>query len=130
MRDSANVLIVLLLKASETEADLVDHDELDALLGAAGNTETIASDYGRKTGITGSISIDDNNARVDCDIPDQTWTAIGNGQNDTLTKAIVAYEESAADTGRIPLSHHDFAVTTSNNDLTIQFASAGFGRAA
>lgn len=129
-RDTNAKILVLLLKANETEADLIDHDNVSVLLGAAGNTEAVFTNYARKTGITATITVDDTNDRVDVDIPDQTWSSAGNGANDTLTKAVVAYEESAADTGRIPHTHHDFAATTDGSDLTIEFNAAGYGRAA
>lgn len=126
-RDAAANGIVLLLEANEAETALVDHDELNALLGAAGNTESAATNYARKTGLTGSITVDDSNDRVDVDIPDQTWSSLGPGN--ALTKLVVAYEESPADTGRIPLTHHDFTPTPDGSDLTAQFAAAGFYRA-
>ncbi len=129
-RDAAANGIVLLLDANEAETALVDHDELAALVGAAGNVEATFTNYARKTGLTGTITVDDSNDRVDVDLPDQTWTIAGNGINNTITKAVVAYEESAADTGRIPCTHHDFAVTTDGSNLTIQFNAAGFFRAA
>lgn len=129
IRDGASNVLVLLLKANETEADLVDHDDLAALLAAAGNTEADATNYARKTGITGTITVDDVNDRVDADIPDQTWTSLGGASNNTLTKLIVAYEESAADSGRIPLTHHDFSVTTDGSDVTAQINASGFARA-
>ena len=97
---------------------------------AAANTEAVFTNYARKTGITGTITVDDTNERVDVDIPDQTFTSAGNGANDTLTKLIVAYENAAADATRIPLTHHDFAVTTDGSDLTAQFNASGFARAA
>ena len=129
IRDGASNVLVLLLKANETETDLVDHDDLAALLGAAGNTEADATNYARKTGITGTITVDDVNDRVDADIPDQTWNNLGGALNNTLTKLIVAYEESAADSGRIPLTHHDFSVTTDGSDVTAQINASGFARA-
>lgn len=128
-RDAAANGIVLLLSANETEADLIDHDALDVLIAAAGNTEAGFTNYARKTGLTGSITVDDSNDRVDVDFPDQTWSSAGNGTNETLTKLITAYEESAADSGRIPLTHHDFTPTTDGSDLTAQFNAAGFYRA-
>ena len=127
--DAAANGIVMLLKANEAEATLVDRTDITDMLAEAGTTETTATDYGRNTGLTGTVTIDNTNDRSEVDLVDQTWTAIGNGTNDTLTKAIVCYEDAAADATRIPMSHHDFAITTSNNDLTIQFAATGFGRA-
>lgn len=76
IRDGAANVLVLLLTANEAEADLIDHDDLAALLGAAGNTEAADASYARKTGITGTVTVDDVNDRVDVDIPDQTWTAL------------------------------------------------------
>lgn len=127
-RDGAANGIVLLLKANEAEATLRDRDDLAALLGAS--TEADFTDYARKTGLTGTITVDDSNERVDVDLPDQTWTGAGGATNNTLTKLIVAYQESAADSGRVPLTDHDFAATTDDSDLTAQFNAAGFYRAA
>lgn len=127
-RDSAANGIVLLLTVNQAEATLIDHDDLGAMLAAA-NTEAVFTSYGRKTGLTGSITVDDSNERVDLDFPDQTWSPAGNGVNETMTKAIMAYEEAAADATRIPLTHHDFTPTTDGSDLTIQFNAAGFFRA-
>lgn len=127
--DAAANVGLLLLKANESEAALVDHDALDVLLAAAGNTEADFTNYARKTGLTGSVTVDDVNDRVDVDVADQTFTSAGGASNNTLTKAIFYYQESAADSGRVPMTHHDFAVTTDGNDLVLQVATAGFFRA-
>lgn len=125
-RDGAANGIVALASALETETAAKDHDEFNAFWGAAGNTEVSDASYARKTGLTGSITVDDTNDRVDVDLPDQTWTALAGPDP---TDLIVGYEESAAETGRIPLSSHDFAVTSDGSDVTAQFNAAGFGRA-
>lgn len=128
-RDSAANGIVLLLTVNETEADLIDHDNLSVLIAAA-NTEAGFTNYARKTGLTGTVTVDDTNDRVDLDFADQTWSSAGNGTNNTMTKLLTAYEDSAADTGRVPLTHHDFTPTTDGSDLTVNFNAAGFYRAA
>ena len=130
VRDAASNLGVLLLQANEAEATLIDRADLAALLGAAGNTEATATNYVRKTGITGTITVDNTNNRVDVDIPDQTWTALGGTTNNTLTKLIIFYDEGGTDSTRIPLTHHDFAITTDGSDVTAQINAAGFYRAA
>lgn len=130
VRDSGSALLLMLLKANETEATLIDRDTVALMLAEAGTTEADFTNYARKTGLTGTITVDDTNDRVDLDIPDQTFTSAGGASNNTLTKAVVAYEESAADSGRIPLSHHDVSVTTDGSDLTLQMAAAGIARAA
>lgn len=128
-RDAATNGIVLLMQAAEADATLVDYDDLAALFVPAGNTEATFTNYTRKTGLTGTVTVDDTNDRVDVDIPDQTWTAAGNGTNNTLVKLVVAYENAAADATRVPQTHHDFSVTTDGSDLTAQFNAAGFFRA-
>lgn len=126
--DGANVEVVL-LKANEAETALVDHDALDVLLGATGNTEANFTNYGRKTAIAATRTVDDTNDRVDLDIPDQTWTSAGGTTNNTLTKLLICADQGAGDANKIPLTHHDFAVTTDGNDLTAQINAAGFYRA-
>ena len=129
-RDGAANGLLLLLKANEAEATLRDRDELAAMLAEVGTTEADFTNYARKTGLAGTITVDDTNDRVDVDIPDQTWTGAGNGVNNILTKAVFGYEEAAADASRIPITHQDFAITTDGSDLTIQLNAAGFYRAA
>ncbi len=129
-RDAAANGIVLLMKANEAEATLIDRTDLADLFVEAGNTESDATSYARKTGITGTITVDNTNDRVDLDIPDQVFNPLGNGTNNTLTKLVVAYENAAADATRIPLTHHDFAITTDGSQVTAQFNAAGFFRAA
>lgn len=127
VRDAAANVLLLVLEAAEADAALKDHDDLAALLGAAGNTEWTATGYARKTGLTGTITVDDSNERVDVDLPDQTWNSVTGSAS---TDAIAAYEESASDAGRVPLTNHDFAATPDGGDITIQFNAAGFYRAA
>jgi hypothetical protein len=124
-RDSAANGGILLLTAADTDAAMRDTDTLTALL-ATGADEATDGSYARKTGLTGTITVDDTNDRVDVDLPDQTWTALAGA---AITDAVVFYQESAADTGRIPLTLHDFAVTPDGSDVTIQFNAAGFARA-
>lgn len=125
-RDTNAVGIVALMTANETEVDLVDHDEFNALFGAAGNTEASDASYGRKTSLTATVTVDDSNDRADLDFPDQTFTALDGA---AIVKLLTGYEESAAETGRIPITHHDFAVTPDTSDVTAQFNAAGFFRA-
>ena len=124
-RDGAANGLILLLTAHGTESALVDFDTVDAMLSGT-PAEKSGGGYARKTGLTGTITVDDTNDRTDVDIPDQTWSSI---TGTASTKAIVAYEESAADTGRIPLTHHDWAVTFDGSDATLEVNASGFFRA-
>lgn len=130
-RANADNGIVLLLESAEADGTLRDYDELDALLTAAGNTEAAFTNYARKTGLTGTVTVDDSNDRVDVDIPDQTWSSAGNGTNETLAKLIVAHEDDggSTDEDRVPCVILDFTPTTDGSDLTAEFDSAGFLRA-
>ncbi len=129
VRDSDSDLLVLLLETAAADATLVDFDDVGAMLAGA-PVESVFTNYARKTGIMGVITVDDSNDRVDIDAPDQTWTAAGNGANETLAKLVFAYENAAADATRIPCTHHDFVVTTDGSDLTAQLNGSGFFRAA
>lgn len=128
VRDGASNLLMLLLKTAEADATLKDRDDVAAIL-ANGSVECDFTNYARKTGLTGTITVDDTNDRVDVDIPDQTWLAAGGAANNNITDLIIAYQESAADSGRVPLTLHDFTVTTDGSDLTVQINAVGFFRA-
>lgn len=126
VRDGATALGVLLLIAADTDAAMRDTDTLTALLATGANEATDGS-YARKTGLTGTITVDDTNDRVDVDLADQTFTALAGA---AITDLVVFYEEAAADTTRIPISLHDFAVTPDGSDVVAVFNAAGFARAA
>lgn len=128
--DAPNNVGVMLLKTVEADATLRDRTTLADMLGAAGTAEANFTNYARKTAVAGTTTVDQANDRVDVDMPDQTWVAAGGATNNTLAKLIVYYEEAAADATRIPLTAHDFVVTTDGTDLTAQVAAAGFYRAA
>jgi hypothetical protein len=123
-------ILVYLYQATEAEAALIDRASLAEIKAPGTNTEATFTNYAPKTGLVGAYTVDTTNDRVDVDITtDQTWTAAGGATNNTLTKLIVLFEDSASDTGRIPLTHHDFNVVTDGSDLTAQFNAVGFFRA-
>lgn len=124
-RDGAANGIMLLLIAADTDANMRDTDHIQALLATAADEATDGS-YARKTGLTGTVTVDDTNDRVDVDIPDQTWTALAGA---AITDLVIAYQESAADSGRVVLTLHDFAITPDGSDVTAQVNASGFFRA-
>jgi hypothetical protein len=124
-RDGAANGLILLLTTAEAEATLKDYDDVAALLAGA-PVEASDGSYARKTGLTGTVTVDDTNDRVDVDIPDQTWTALAGA---AIVMALVAYENAAADSTRIPCTYHDFAVTPDGSDVTLQVNASGFYRA-
>lgn len=134
--DPANsALIVVLLKVVESDALLRDYDTLAAIL-AGSNTEADFTNYARKTLTDSSITLsvaDDTNDRREADIPDQTWTAAGGATNNSLVKLLICYDPdttTGTDSSLIPLTAHDFVVTTNGGDITAQIDALGYFRAA
>jgi hypothetical protein len=133
--DAANaVLLVIALNANgATDATLRDYDTMTAIEGDASAAEVTNSGYARKVLADADLTAfapDDTNDRVDLDIPDQTWTAVGAGS--AWTDIIIAYDNDSTagtDSSVVPLTLHDFAVTPSGSDITMQVAAAGFFRA-
>jgi hypothetical protein len=125
-----DALIIIPVEASGVEADdtLRDKDDVAAFFSGATNEQTT---MGRKT-VTASITItvDDTNNWVDIDMPDPVWAgAAGNAISDLL----IGYDSDTTggtDSGIVPLSLHDFAITPDGSDVTGTVASAGFQRAA
>jgi hypothetical protein len=132
---NAVIVIVLLAATSESDATLIDYDELDALLGGS-NTEATFTNYARVVldqDDIAAVTADDTNNRIDLDIADITYSSAGGAANNTLDKLLVCYDSDStggADTAIIVISHHDFSVTTDGTDLVAQIATAGILRAA
>jgi len=130
---SNSALIIVVIDANgDTDATMRDRDDLSALLGGTAN-EVTNTNYARKTLTDADITAfapDDTNDRVDLDIPDQTWTAVAAGT--AWTDVLVCYDSDTTggtDSGIVPLTLHDFAVTPDGSDIVMQVAAAGFFRA-
>lgn len=125
-----DALIIVLLKVAQADDTLNNHDTLAAILAAA-NTEADFTNYARKVIANGSVTVtvDDANNRVDIDFADQTYSSAGGATNNTLVKALICID-GANDAARIPVTHHDFAVTTDGSDLILQLPADGFYRSA
>lgn len=130
--NSALVIVVLATTGLESDATLIDKDDLAAVVSGATN-EVTNSGYARKTLTQADISApapDDTNDRFDVDIPDQTWTAVAAG--DGWSKLLVCYDSDTTggtDANIIPLTAHDFVLVPDGSDITAQIAAAGFFRA-
>jgi hypothetical protein len=119
---------------SSTDDNVRDADSVAAIEALTGVTERTTNGWTRKTltdtdGIT--VTYDDTNDRVDVDIPDQTWTAVGAGGGAT-TDLEIAYDAdttAGTDANILPGTWHDFAVTPDGSDVTAQIATGGFYRA-
>ena len=134
--DPANsALIVVAVVSTETDDTMGDVDTLAALLALTNCAEATNTNYARKTLTDAELaafpSPDDTNNRMEVDIPDQTWSAVASGDN--WTHLIICYDDdtgSGTDTNVIPLTSHDFAITTDGSDVTAQVNASGFFRAA
>lgn len=122
-------LIVVLLQTAQADDTLRDHDTLAQVLAA--NTEANFTNYARATAAGVAVNVNDTSNLVDVDINDITWTNAGGTTNNTLVKLLVCYkpDTASADSAIIPLTFHDFAVTTDGSSITAQVATNGFFRA-
>jgi len=96
--------------------------------GYAGTQPLNITDTGQ--GLTQAVDHAADNFESDFD--DITWTAAGNGANDTLHRLTVSYDEPGTDVDAtmIPVCFYDFNVLTDGSDLTAQLDANGFFRAA
>lgn len=124
-------LYVIAWAAGDTDNAIKDADTVAAIEALASTAEATNSGYARKVLTDADLvafSPDDINDRVDLDIPDQTWTSVAAGSN--WTDLGTAYGlNGGADSAKVPLTWHDFAVTPSGTDIVAQIAAAGFFRA-
>src|SRR5258706_11165303 len=128
IRDGATNVGLLILTTVGLEADDGMKDRTTIARVLAGSVEVANGGYARKTGITGTLNVDQGNDRVDADFPDQVWAAVAAG--DGWSKLVTFYDEAGTDATRIPLTAHDFVLTPDGSDITAQLAAAGFYRAA
>lgn len=119
---STAVLVLVPIETSglESDATLIDKDDLAAVLSGATNEQ---STMGRKTLTDADLAAipapDDTNDRNERSLPSVTWTgASGN----VISKMLVGYDANSGagtDTDIIPLTLFDFAVTPSGADVTV-----------
>ena len=130
---NAVLLIIAINAGAATDATLRDYDTMSAIEGDANAAEVTNSGYARKTLTDAdlvSFAPDDANDRVDLDVPDQTWTGVAAGS--AWTDLVFAYDNdstSGTDSSVVPMTLHDFAITPSGSDITVQINAAGFFRA-
>lgn len=127
---AARLYVIPISAGAVSDATALDVDTFADLV-TAGVTERTANGWNRKTlaaADLASMAPDDTNNRMDIDIPDQTWTAVS---TDAVTDLVICYSATASPTNAqlVPITMHDFAVTPSGGDVTMQVAAAGFFRA-
>lgn len=127
---ASDQLTVVLLQTAQADDTLNNHATLSAILLAA-NTEATFDNYARKPAAGVVVTPNNTSNLVDADFNDVTWTDAGGVTPNTLVKLIVCYDPDGTDTdtSMIPLTHHDFSVTTDGSSITAQVAATGFFRA-
>ena len=120
--DPANSALILVpIETSGLEADsvLIDKATLADVLAGATNEQTT---MGRKTltdAEIAAITVDTTNDRVECSLPNVTWTA---ATGNAISKILVAYDSdttSGTDASIIPLTMFDYVATPTGLDLQI-----------
>lgn len=129
--DPANAALIIVpieTAGLETDAVLIDKDDLAAVLAGTTNEQTT---MGRKTLTDADLAAlpapDDTNDRYEVSLPTVTWTA---ATGNAISKLLVCYDSDTAagtDSNIIPLTMFDFAVTPSGAD--IQMTGGVFFRA-
>lgn len=132
--NSALVIVLLASTGLESDATLIDMDDLAAVVAGTTN-EATNTGYARKVLVDSdlnAVAADDTNDRMDLDFADQTWTAVAADGTGAIGALLVCYDPDTtggADSAIIPLTKHDFSVVADGSDITAQLNAAGFYRA-
>lgn len=127
---AADSIVVVLLKTAQADDTLNNYDNLATL--KASNSEADFTNYARKTATGLVVTPNTDGNLVDVDFDDITWANAGAAPgSNALVKLLTCYkpDTASADSAIIPLTYHDFAVTTDGSAITAQVASGGFFRA-
>lgn len=118
--NSALILVPIETSGLETDAVLIDKDDLAAVLSGTTNEQTT---MGRKTltdtQLAALPSPDDTNNRYEVSLPTTTWSAAA---GNAISKILVCYDSdttAGTDANIIPLTMFDFPVTPSGADITL-----------
>lgn len=126
--NSALILVPIETSGLESDATLIDKDDLAAVLSGTTNEQTT---MGRKTLTDSDLASlpapTDASDYYEVSLPTTTWTgATGNA----ISKILVCYDSDTTggtDSGIIPLTMFDFVVTPSGTD--VQMTGGAFFRA-
>jgi hypothetical protein len=117
---SALILVPIETSGLESDATLIDKDDLAAWLAGTTNEQTT---MGRKTLTDADLAAlpapDDTNDRYEVSLPTVTWTA---ASGNAISKILVCYDAdtgAGTDSNIIPLCQFDFAITPSGADITM-----------
>jgi hypothetical protein len=120
---ATSTFVLVPLSASGSEAQGQDLLTLAAVLADANFTEATGSTWARAVLADADLAAfpgpDTGADEYVVAVPSYTWTPGPAAGNDT-TGLLVCYDaNSGADAAIVPLTHHDFAVTTDGNDVVL-----------
>ena len=114
--NAAFIIVPIETSGLESDATLIDKDDLAAVLSGTTNEQTT---MGRKTLTDADLAAlsapDDTNDRNECDLPTVTWTAATGNQ---ISKLLVCYDSdttAGTDANIIPCTMFDFVQTPSGD---------------
>lgn len=118
------VFVIELINTSASDATLKDLTTFAAIESDASTAELTSgsnANYARKTlaDTAMTVTVDNTNDWVVIDCADQTWTALGAGT--AVTDLVFGYDTDSTggtDSGVLPVTQHDFAVTPDGTDVT------------
>src|SRR4051812_40793184 len=124
-----NIVVVLLQSTGlQADATLNNYATLSALL-SAGNTEATFTNYSRKVLAAADITVSINTGTHinTVDIVDQVWNAAGGAANNNIGALITCYRPTSgsADSAILPLTKHDYVISTTGGNLTATVPSIG-----
>ncbi len=129
-----NTIKILLVSNAVAYSPDIDDDVVDAggandVIDAESNVTNYARGWnaaGRKTLASTAITVDKANDRAEFDAVDVTWTALGNGSNQTVVAGVITKEGGANDTTSRLIAYIDFTdFTTNGADFTLQWDTEG-----
>lgn len=136
---ASDAIQLIILQAGHQDDDLLrDYSTVAALLaGSSTNKRCTAPNYVDKQITSGTtVTPDNTNNRVDVDLPDTTWTALGamTGTNSKQDQAavLICYQpntSTGSDSTLLILSKHYYPFVADGSDRIVPFPN-GFYRAA
>ena len=127
--DTLKVVLVTASYVANVDDDVVDAGGANDVVDHEANVTNYTRGWGgagRKTLASKVFTTDKTNDRGELDAADSSWTALGNGTNQTLTQAVIVKEGGVNDTTSRLCWKHDFSSFTTNGaDFTLQWNSEG-----
>jgi len=129
----ADTIKIMLVSNAVAYTPNADHDFIAA--GGANDPDDAESNVtnytrafggaGRKTLGSKAIVVNDTDDRAEFDAADVTWTALGNGTNQTIVGGIIV-KEITTDADSLLIAYVDFSdFTTNGANLTLQWDTVG-----